>query len=948
MRRLFAFLGLMVLLGTLLLSALAQEVRFTATPPKAAIGQPIVLAASGLTPNTRYTLEIFYVPNERSVFSTNYVSDINGEASLSIFGEPSDPLGVYRAELRLGSERVAQVTFELIAAATPVPPTSAPPTSTPPAQQPTPVPTISRDGVTLRIVPESAPPRGTFRFFISGLTADEVVFVIVVNDSTGAEEYSTTRRADSNGRIEMELFTTAQNSVGTYTVRVERSSGDLLAQNSFRLESPTGNNGIVRVVPRSGSAGSTFSIQLERLRTFTDVDVQVQDPDSGNVIFETVVRTNVDGNAQVDFVSDASLPEKTYRVIARVRDVEVGRASLIIGEAAFDPDNVRVTVQPPDATLGRVLSLNVSGLPPRQPVTIEVLAEGRVLRSFTQTSNSAGNVTVTYRGDASDPTGTYSVRVKLNDEVIGTADFVMSGAPAAQSEDTPTPAPNVTVTIDPAQAARGTVHTITVSGLAPNQTVDFDVTFGGQSVYKTQKTADAQGLAVLELVAEPNDASGDYTVTVSVAGAPLGDVVLTVLDEAASPSDVTVIITPQSGERGTTHVITATGLVPNETVALELRFGNDLVYSAERQADANGKVELRLRSEPNDPVGEYTLTVVRAGVVIAQGTLTVSEDRAAPPPTPVPSDTLINREVFSGELSTRQPEVRQTFEGSAGDIVTIALESSEFDPYLRLLDRNGEELTYSDDTPNSLNSRISLFILPYTGAYTIVATSYDYYTDSSTARGGSYTLTLTRITPQAISYDTPTRVALTRDVSLQLFRFEALAGDVLNFRAEGSPDVDATFALYNDSGMLLVEDDDGGVGYLPEITRFVITRSGSYFLEVRLYDGAFDGELTLNVARVALNTLDETRTATLGGKRTSDTFTFEVSEGESVTIRVRLKDGAAANFRLTALQGEQTVMSYQAQGTPDELVVGFVARSSGTVTLIIENVGSAAVFEVTR
>jgi len=77
-----------------------------------------------------------------------------------------------------------------------------------------------------------------------------------------------------------------------------------------------------------------------------------------------------------------------------------------------------------------------------------------------------------------------------------------------------------------------------------------------------------------------------------------------------------------------------------------------------------------------------------------------------------------------------------TFVGTAGDVVTIDMVSEPGDPYLILLDPNGDSVASNDDY-QSRDARIEEYELQQSGEYTIAATSFN---------GGStfdYTLTLT-------------------------------------------------------------------------------------------------------------------------------------------------------------------------------------------------------------
>ncbi len=71
-----------------------------------------------------------------------------------------------------------------------------------------------------------------------------------------------------------------------------------------------------------------------------------------------------------------------------------------------------------------------------------------------------------------------------------------------------------------------------------------------------------------------------------------------------------------------------------------------------------------------------------------------------------------------------------SFEGEAGQIMTIELQSEEFDPMLLLKGPDGEVLTSNDDYGGTLNSTI-VIELPEPGTYSAVASSFS-------GLGGSY------------------------------------------------------------------------------------------------------------------------------------------------------------------------------------------------------------------
>ena len=117
-------------------------------------------------------------------------------------------------------------------------------------------------------------------------------------------------------------------------------------------------------------------------------------------------------------------------------------------------------------------------------------------------------------------------------------------------------------------------------------------------------------------------------------------------------------------------------------------------------------------------LGAVFLTTV---VLVATG---ASLDRST-----AKANTLIDRrgELLSGDAVLDDGSLydQHTFSGSDGQYVTISLESEDFDPYLILLDPNGQRISENDDVSRvNRNSRLIL-TLPTTGLYTAVANSYE-------------------------------------------------------------------------------------------------------------------------------------------------------------------------------------------------------------------------------
>jgi hypothetical protein len=80
-----------------------------------------------------------------------------------------------------------------------------------------------------------------------------------------------------------------------------------------------------------------------------------------------------------------------------------------------------------------------------------------------------------------------------------------------------------------------------------------------------------------------------------------------------------------------------------------------------------------------------------------------------------------------GTTTSTQRQNQYTFEGVAGQYVTIRMEQargSSIDPWLELRDPGGRLVAYDDDSAGSPNSLIRNCRLQRSGTYTVVAGSY--------------------------------------------------------------------------------------------------------------------------------------------------------------------------------------------------------------------------------
>lgn len=181
-----------------------------------------------------------------------------------------------------------------------------------------------------------------------------------------------------------------------------------------------------------------------------------------------------------------------------------------------------------------------------------------------------------------------------------------------------------------------------------------------------------------------------------------------------------------------------------------------------------------------------------------------------------------------------------TFNGTAGQSISISLTSPTFDTYLLLFRPDGTLLFEDDDGGSGLNSRIppesGTLTLPVTGTYKILANSF------APNVTGSYSLTLSGTAPPTCP-TTPISVGQTINGTLsnsdcQLsdnsffdsYTFNGTAGQQI--AVEMSSLAFDTFLFLLGPNGLVVDDDDGGDGFnsrIPAISGFfTLPSTGNY------------------------------------------------------------------------------------------------------------------------
>lgn len=350
---------------------------------------------------------------------------------------------------------------------------------------------------------------------------------------------------------------------------------------------------------------------------------------------------------------------------------------------------------------------------------------------------------------------------------------------------------------------------------------------------------------------------------------------------------------------------------------LRLRAPNGREIATDDDGGPGLYARIRIRLPEN---GTYTIVVdgnrgfTGNRVISGRYALTLEFDDAAPavvqPPAPTPTvavaqppatggDTLsitIGDNV-TGALTRENQRVLYTFTGRAGEVVTISLESDDFDTVVTLLNAAGEELISDDDGGSGLNSLISGFTLPADGQYTIVVDGYR-GVQGDRELLGTFRLSLTAgpsvaqatptspppaaatptsppaqatqppaaATPTPLPTLPPTPVpsepgriasgetvtgALTAQAQTVQYVFTATAGQAVTIALNGEG-FDPLLRLLDVSGVELAFDDDSGGGLNARISNFILATSGDYTIVVDAFRGLSGDRIVLGTFTLTL------------------------------------------------------------------------------------------------
>jgi hypothetical protein len=174
------------------------------------------------------------------------------------------------------------------------------------------------------------------------------------------------------------------------------------------------------------------------------------------------------------------------------------------------------------------------------------------------------------------------------------------------------------------------------------------------------------------------------------------------------------------------------------------------------------------------------------------------------------------------------------FEGSEGDVVTIAMRAldEDLDSYLVLYGPDGQLLTEDDDSGEDLDALIEYYELVADGTYRIVAQGAVY------GATGTYELALerTEMSIEGVLAYGDTLEAVLEPGTRHHWLFDGEESDVVTITMRAmTEEMDTYLELFAPDGVRVMVDDDSGGDSDAEISMFELPLSGTYRIVARGY-----------------------------------------------------------------------------------------------------------------
>lgn len=910
------------------------------SPTIGTVGTIFVATVSGLREGEAVIIDL--ISDEEAIQSLTATADENGDARAGLGQRLDLELGFYGVRVtRLGTV-VSTVSIEVAE-----------------ERPPTPI-TINPDDVNVSISPESGSIPTDYTILAEGLPADTNVTVFVLLD--GVSVFSTSGVSDADGIYTTVINSDANDAPGIYTLEI-RAEGNVVGSIEFEVTDENATNDeedtseipativdgdvVITINPETVRQGERIEFFLNNLMPEETVVFELSFDSEVIYTSDTTADTNGASALALLAQNDEALGEYQVRILRDGEEVASDSFTVVESDAVID--NASVTVSPETASAGSDYTIVVTGLNAGEDIAILVNLDGNKVFEAVRSASNDGTVTVVLNSTSEDELGTYDVVVLRDERELSTTFSITEG-------DTDTNAPSiddVTLTISPDSAVLTTEHNIGVTGLEANEAFTLLIEFDGETVYSAEQTADEDGHFSTVIATADTDPLGDYTIIIERNNAEdISGILSIVADEAtvSESSEFAVSTDKDDVELEEDFEITVSGLDAGEMVTIQVEFAGDVVYETDREADEDGTISLVLSTDENDSTGVYSINVLRADESISTDVIVLGDAEDNEPLVTennvqlsvTPNSGAIGTEyefIVTGLNSNENISIAVEFEGDVvyedertadgSGIFTITLETSE--------DDDAGNYTFSlvgeDGTVNS----IDFVVEDNQGDSDNDAEDEDLTStpeaDEEDSSSNDDDDTLTSVMNNAVS------VIFDSETSVEVIEFNGQAGDIISISVDSNDSVDTVVTLFSPDGDEVVSDDDGGVGFDPEIERVVLAETGTYSLEIRTFTAGDTGEAQVTINRNSAQVLDESniRTVVLNSKVTTEIFRIDGNAGDVVSLVLELESGEIGAFVVTATQDGVVLMNYQTFGLPESISLGFVIPEDGNITISIED-----------
>lgn len=802
-------------------------------------------------------------------------------------------------------------------------------------------PLLAQDAPTVTISPASGTvEQAVFDIQISGLAAESAYSIEILFEDEVV--FSSAETSDADGELSYPISSTAGDLPGIYTLQVI-SGGDVVASADFELTAAVDSatetaaerdfRGDITVTPPQAPFGKVQTIRIGELQALTNYTIEITASDTLQVAYRRIHASDDDGVIEIDVFAEEGDSAGLQSIAVYDREGEAVAAGEFTIEAPPERD-ASVALAPALIEAGQAAEIAVTGLAAFDSVTAQITsAEGVLIDTILARASSEGEVTLSFAAADDLAAGLYAVEIFVDGDRLAAAELTVGELEAL----------DVTVTVDPPGGEIGTQHTITVGGLPAEGAFALVILDpAGAEEYRSERSADALGEFSLTISSDEDDDIGDYRV--EVRHAETNDLLAEAsfaVSAAAKPdapvSDQSelarVTIDPGAAPLGSSHVVRVSGLRPNETVDIDVRFAGASVYRTEKRADSNGSVRLELETSDADETGDYSITVLRDAGNQPSARLTATAKAAPEYVLTIVGDA----EVIEGRLTDGGAEI--TFSGQAGQVLLINVASHDFDPAVALIDEEDLELVYSDDSRGQNDPLIGPFSLPYAGDYRLEISAAPLMMPQG-AIDGEFVVTIAEVGLAPLAFEQDVAFSLSAEAPAQYFALPVAIGDSLTVTVDSGGALDTLLQLVAPGGLEYAFDDDSGSGFDAELSSLVFDQAATYVLVVSTFEGAGGGSGTVKVRRNPVQALEDgTARVTLNDKAIRDLVVFDAAEDEYLILNLRTLKGDVEDLYVTARVEGMEVMAYSTMGVPDKLPLAFVMPMSGRVVVTLEKFG---------